>query len=293
MIMLLLLLAWQLRGYWLYPMQPEPIHQTLFPGVTYQRLIWQQPRPVILHLLTFELHHAHLQFVVTPPNKANKKRQLGARTTSTFLEEFKLQLAINGSYFYPFQENIVDSYPKPTQLVTALGLSSAQGKRYGHRRVHFNSLYLSDDNQVSWHTDCQRNRSYPDCAHVYNAIAGKEWVLWQGQITHQAQHSSRPYPRTLVAADGAGQYLWWLLADGKQPGYSEGITLLEAAQLLQQHGAATALNLDGGGSTTLVRADKNGRAVLMNTPIHQHIPNRERPIANHLGVRIHGLAAFP
>jgi exopolysaccharide biosynthesis protein len=39
--------------------------------------------------------------------------------------------------------------------------------------------------------------------------------------------------------------------DGRQPGVSEGLTLVEEAQLLRSLGAVDAMNLDGGGSTAI------------------------------------------
>jgi hypothetical protein len=50
--------------------------------------------------------------------------------------------------------------------------------------------------------------------------------------------------------------LFLFTVDGRQTGYSEGMTTIEIAQLLQNDYAVTdAINLDGGGSTTLVMAD--------------------------------------
>ena len=40
--------------------------------------------------------------------------------------------------------------------------------------------------------------------------------------------------------------------DGRQVGHSLGLSILEAAQVMQALGAASAMNLDGGGSTTIV-----------------------------------------
>lgn len=57
----------------------------------------------------------------------------------------------------------------------------------------------------------------------------------------------------------------------------------ELAGTLVQYGAWTALNLDGGGSTDLVVAGPGGPQVL-SSPIHNHIPGRERPVANHLAI---------
>jgi hypothetical protein len=57
-------------------------------------------------------------------------------------------------------------------------------------------------------------------------------------------------PRTLagVRADGA---LLLVTVDGRAPGWSAGMTLPEAARLMRSLGARDALNLDGGGSSTM------------------------------------------
>lgn len=47
-------------------------------------------------------------------------------------------------------------------------------------------------------------------------------------------------------------------------------------------GADRAINLDGGGSTTLAITNSSNIKVI-NAPIHNKIPMNERPIANHLG----------
>jgi hypothetical protein len=57
-------------------------------------------------------------------------------------------------------------------------------------------------------------------------------------------------PRTLagVRADGT---LLLVTVDGRAPGWSAGMTLPEAARLMRSLGARDALNLDGGGSSTM------------------------------------------
>ena len=46
-----------------------------------------------------------------------------------------------------------------------------------------------------------------------------------------------------------------VVVDGRRRGYSDGMTLRELADLMRGLGARDAINLDGGGSTTLVYAD--------------------------------------
>jgi exopolysaccharide biosynthesis protein len=72
-------------------------------------------------------------------------------------------------------------------------------------------------------------------------------------------------------ADGT---LLLVAVDGRQPGYSVGMSLPEMRALFRELGAVEALNLDGGGSTALV---VRGRAV--NRPSDA---GGERPVANAL-----------
>lgn len=57
-------------------------------------------------------------------------------------------------------------------------------------------------------------------------------------------------PRTAVGVTGDGRLLL-VVVDGRQPGYSVGMTLQELADLMASLGAVDALNLDGGGSSTM------------------------------------------
>jgi hypothetical protein len=86
------------------------------------------------------------------------------------------------------------------------------------------------------------------------------------------------YPR---AAFGVGDGLVWLVAcDGRGP-RDAGLTLAELAELMTTLGARDAINLDGGGSTSLVSAGR-----LVNRPREEHgldIPTG-RPISTALVV---------
>jgi exopolysaccharide biosynthesis protein len=63
-------------------------------------------------------------------------------------------------------------------------------------------------------------------------------------------NSSRREPRTAIGQIGALHYII-IIADGRQEGYSIGMTLPELQELFVRYGAQTAMNLDGGGSTEL------------------------------------------
>ena len=62
--------------------------------------------------------------------------------------------------------------------------------------------------------------------------------------------SSRKEPRTAIGMIAPLHYVV-IVVDGRQPGYSEGISLQDLQQLFLDYGAQTALNLDGGGSAEM------------------------------------------
>jgi hypothetical protein len=88
------------------------------------------------------------------------------------------------------------------------------------------------------------------------------------------------HPRTAVAIAGEGRRLLLVTVDGRQPGWSVGMTLRELADLLLRLGATDALNLDGGGSTAMV-VSRRGRLHLVNRTSDT---TGERPVANALAL---------
>ena len=67
----------------------------------------------------------------------------------------------------------------------------------------------------------------------------------------QASFVEERHPRTAVCIKANGRWLL-VVVDGRQPKLSQGMNLQELANLLSQENCYDALNLDGGGSSTLV-----------------------------------------
>lgn len=57
------------------------------------------------------------------------------------------------------------------------------------------------------------------------------------------------HPRTAIGLNR--EQVLFLVADGRHPGHADGLSLVELAWLMRQIGCTDALNLDGGGSSTL------------------------------------------
>ncbi|MEV0717361.1 phosphodiester glycosidase family protein, partial [Asanoa sp. NPDC050611] len=89
-----------------------------------------------------------------------------------------------------------------------------------------------------------------------------------------------PEPRTAVGFSADGKKMIMATVDGRQAD-SRGVTLTELGRLMASLGAHDALNLDGGGSSTLVAREPGAPAVRVeNAPSD----GSERPVPNGLAV---------
>jgi exopolysaccharide biosynthesis protein len=100
---------------------------------------------------------------------------------------------------------------------------------------------------------------------------------WLGKESLQpATFTDVKHPRTLIGIDRKGM-LWLVAIDGRQPDYSMGMTFKDLLVLCARLDLVNALNLDGGGSTTMVAG-----GALVNKPSDVTGP---RPVSDALVVR--------
>lgn len=256
---------------------PIEVKKELYDGIVYRRKVHFEPRLWIAHIITIDLHTEGIHFLITPPDFTDKddEHPLRARTTSRFLEKYNLQIAVNGSEFTPWHSNsFLDYYPHMGDPVTPTGFAASRGKRYadGNRPT----LYITKDNVAQFGKPRGK---------IYNAISGSHMLIVEGEPI-EGLDSEIPAPRTAYGVDFGPDRLVIVVVDGRQPFYSEGATLTQLADLMIDYGVYSAINMDGGGSSTLVIEDERGNAKVLNSPIDSYIPGRERPVANHLGVYI-------
>lgn len=278
-IILSLLLLTGLTIAFIWPNRPPRCNQTVdvFEGITYHRQARSSPRPLMIHIITIDTSAPGLEFLVTP-GETNQPREYRARTTTEFLQDYQVQVAINGGFFRPFHSrNPLDYYPHSGDLVDVAGLAIANGERYSTDKPDFPSVCITATDVVIRHWGC--------AAGTEQAVTGNRLLINRGQIQTKfvKPTTKNLHPRTAVGVDKSGQTVWLVVVDGRQGGYSEGLTLHELAELLVELGAEEAVNLDGGGSSTLV-VEQEGQAETLNAPYHTRIRMRERPVANHLGV---------
>lgn len=277
---LLTLLVVVFAGYWVWYYhrpQPSPLTRDLAPGVTYTRRSETDPRPAVWHIVEIDLTTPGLEFVVTPAEPTGGY-DLPARTTSRFADEFDARAAINASYFYPFKAvSPFEYYPHAGDPVNVVGSCVSGGRWYSSPVPEYTLFAVTPENRTS----------VGGTVFVWNGVSGKPVLLKEGVIPDRFEDEDELNPRTAVGVDRAGTRMYWVVVDGRQPRYSEGVTFRELAAGCRAAGCWDALALDGGGSSTLVAREPGQKAVVLNCPIHgRHPPGVERPVANHLGVRV-------
>jgi hypothetical protein len=248
-----------------YRPPPPPTMRALGPGIDYERIVVDGP--AVVHVVRVDLRRPDLIPVATPPSEG---RAVPAQRVRDFAVENDAAVAMNTAFFHPFHSNSpFDYYPRTGDPTEPFGLTMTDGVEFGANRFHKATVFLSEDEVGLERFDDARW-----------AVTGRTVLVRDGQA--QDADEKAIAPRSAIAYDG--DHLWFVVADGRQPGYSEGMTLSALAQLLADKGAQWAIEMDGGGSSTLIDAtDRPVRA--LNCPIHTRLPCRERPVAAQVGVR--------
>ncbi len=119
----------------------------------------------------------------------------------------------------------------------------------------------------------------PDWSTVTEAVSGGPYLIKDREVFVDLQKQQFKFtkkdtyaPRSAIGIDDR-ERLFLIAVDGRRSGYSVGVTLDELAEMLKKLNLKTAINLDGGGSTTLVIGEK-----IINTLSERH----ERKISNAL-----------
>jgi exopolysaccharide biosynthesis protein len=129
----------------------------------------------------------------------------------------------------------------------------------------------------------------PDWSVVSDAIGGGPVLVREGAPVYRsneaftiAQLAPRG-PRTAVGQRGDGAIVL-ITTDGRQPGFSVGMTNFELAQALVRYGAVRGMALDGGGSSTMAF-----EGTVLNFPSD----GRERAVSTALMLQYYGVYAPP
>lgn len=165
-------------------------------------------------------------------------------TTSGIAEDNGAVFAINGDY-YGFRDT---------------GIVIRNGVVYRDEPAR-TGLAFSSDGSVKIYDETGTDADELVADGVWNTLSFGPALIEDGQIldgidatevdTNFGNHSIQgEQPRTAVGVID-DNHLVFVVVDGRDTGYSRGVTMTELAKIMQSLGATTAYNLDGGGSSTM------------------------------------------
>jgi exopolysaccharide biosynthesis protein len=131
-------------------------------------------------------------------------------------------------------------------------------ERSGKARLLFDrvSVVLSPKQKIEYQP--RLGTSEKDWARAPSAVGGAGLLMLDGRVLPEwadeqlsAGFDTTRHPRTLIGVD-AQDAIWLVTVDGRQPTLSLGMSFAELQGLSRRLGLKSSLNLDGGGSTTMV-----------------------------------------
>ncbi|HEV8293655.1 MAG TPA: phosphodiester glycosidase family protein [Tepidisphaeraceae bacterium] len=277
-ICLLLLLIFAAAAYADFPSEKP------YPGISFHSETRKDPA-MKLFWVEIDLSDPHVSIRVSPggPDPDGEgKFQTTLMPTSAIAQRERFDLAVNGDFFQAQKSNdggfaLPGGY-RANQWALVEGPAVTDGKIWSKSLRPHPCLVVRQGGKVGI-----EQISVPE-ADVQQVISGMPMLVAKGKALKN-ENPAR-HPRTAVGVDEKGTKLMILVVDGRNPGVSEGMTLAELSEELVRLGCFSAMNLDGGGSTSMVmREPKADNWKILNHPSD----GKERPVANALGVRINRL----
>jgi hypothetical protein len=245
---------------------------------------WKAKSPRILRIfaLRIDLHTPGLKFHVTPradnygekmPDAPDFIIRTKRQTTRNFFkslqkEKFNVVAAFNAAPWSPWRTPFTHTY------ADRLGFTVSDGDLILEPDGRRPSFAETADGKVDLIT-VPKNA---DISHIRNAVSGFSFVLKDGKVTGKGTALA---PRTGYGISKNKRYFYVFIADGRQKEYSMGMNHQEVGEFLRYLGAHTGINMDGGGSSTLIVKRKN-KAVMLN----QQPGGGERTVGASLAVSV-------
>ena len=149
---------------------------------------------------------------------------------------------------------------------------------YNHRYADGMGLVIADGVLVSYPNDRPAlvfdaagnadiiacTPEFKDHAGYTQAVSGFFFVLNNGELPDGLVNDRSLAPRTGFGLSADRRYWYIFLIDGRQENYSMGCTPAEVGEWLRYLGSDVAINMDGGGSTSLVTLDDHASPIMLN-----------------------------
>ena len=260
-----------------------------FVGITYIDRTETSPRPVHMHIVQIDLAVPGLRFKLSPPAGG---REVVRQTTLDYLTQEGAQVAINAHYFLPF--------PSADREAWLIGIAASEGRVYSAFETPEQSFALVPDAPALGIDRRNRarivhrapgdagGRRVRERGALWNVVAGSAQIVTDGAVSIPAYRSATR-PDGVLLPGLAGRFdegrSWYDVANARtaiglsrdrrrlilvvveRSPASEGLPVGDIARrMVRDYGVWNALNLDGGGSSTMAWRDPaTGEYGLLNT----------------------------
>ena len=252
--------------------------ETVREGVKLAKLDVTDPRLMTIAIMRIDLTQKGLTFTGTPrdpdwgkpmPDWTNKVIRTLRVQTADFIRNarapreegglgLKMIVAANSAPWAPWVPPYTHRYGDPT------GLNITDGIVISDHHVKAGAIFVVWKNGRPDIVSNIPEARYPE---VWLAHSGFDILMKNGKETF-GKRGGDLHPRIAYGLSADRHYLYILTVDGRQPERSLGANYSDLAKLMRDAGAADAINMDGGGSTTLIFWDDQQDApVTCNYPV--------------------------
>jgi hypothetical protein len=262
--------------------------QDLRPGVKLKELSLTNPRLMKAWVMRIDLQTPGIGFVSTEraaewgepmPDYTNRSFRICTKREKTvdFMmrkrkEGFNVDIAVNTAPWSPWTS------PYTNRWAHLNGWTVGNGKELSVRKVPNNGAFFVIDKQGrACITAAVSRLEQRAVAHAHPGFS----VIADNGVPRPDTKDQSIHPRTAVGLSRNKRYIYLLVIDGRQPGYSLGARLIDLCNILIPAGADDIINMDGGGSTSLVVFDSKTRKPRM---LNRHHREKMRPVALNFGI---------
>ena len=196
---------------------------------------------------------------------AAQKRHSDPSDTANYVEHYNAVVGVNADFY-----NMTNGVPGGALVMDGV-------EYHGGTSENFFAILKDGTAMIGSSSDYA---AYKD--QIQEAVGGSVYLVRDGKsvVTSAADYYNSRHSRTCVGITAEGKVVLMVL-DGRQEPFSAGGSAEELAQIMLDAGCVTAINLDGGGSTTFV-AKQEGSDTL--TVVNRPSDGYERSVSSSLMV---------
>ena len=208
--------------------------------------------PLRWHCTKIDLSNPHLRIDACPSEQGELKRGLTARAFAKKSESF---VSVNTS---PFSGRFL-------KTKTIVGTHKTDGKVISPANSAYSALAFKRENDGSLKAFILKEQNDEKIREYDWAFGGFFTILQNGELTYFSYESRNSRTAAGITADGKTLFL--LVVEGERPYRSKGLSYPECAQIFLKLGATDAMQMDGGGSSSLFI---NGKNMLSYAPLRHN-----------------------